>query len=130
LSALALGLAALPATALASPAFTSESSLASDTGHILLEWNAPGPVTLEMARNDSFTDAATLYSGANRAFFLSGLANGDYFLRLRGMDGTVSAPAVLRIEHQSLTQALWLAALGALITLAVIAAIVRGPRDA
>jgi len=82
-----------------------------------------------MAETADFADATELYNGTNSSFFVSGLQDGDYFLRLRTADGAQADPLVLEVRHQSLTQALWLALLGAIVTIAVVAAILRGARD-
>jgi len=111
------------------PAFTTDSPLASETGYVLVEWQAGEAVSLEMAETADFADATELYNGTNSSFFVSGLQDGDYFLRLRTADGAQADPLVLEVRHQSLTQALWLALLGAIVTIAVVAAILRGARD-
>lgn len=113
----------------AAPRFADPGPLTSDTGHVLVEWKAPGKVTLEMAREAGQSDVRTLYSGRNTAFFLSGLANGDYRLQLRAEDGSLSAPLQLAVRHHSLSRALWLALVGAIVTLAVVFVIFRGARD-
>ncbi len=110
------------------PGFTDTGPLASNTGHLLVEWNADTPVTLEMAGDTSFRDAQEIYRGPNHAFFLSGLSGGEYFLRLTDEAGEHSAAVELTVAHQSLNQALWLTLVGAIITLAIIATIVRGAR--
>lgn len=110
------------------PGFAGSGPLSSNTGHLLVEWKADTPVTLEISGDPSFSDADVLYRGANDAFFLSGLAGGDYFLRLTDEDGERSAAATLTVEHQSLNQALWLTLVGAIITLGILATIVRGAR--
>ncbi|OCC23023.1 hypothetical protein MB02_14525 [Croceicoccus estronivorus] len=111
------------------PAFSDAGPIASDTGYTLVQWSAPGAVTLDLAHRPDFSDARTLYSGANSAYFLSGLADGTYYLKLRDEAGTASATLELDVAHQSLTRALWLAGLGALVFLAIVATILRGARD-
>lgn len=120
--------AAIPPLHAEPPAFSDPGPVTSDTGYALIAWNAADPATLELARTPDFSDARELYSGSNEAYFLSGLANGTYYLSLRNAAGEVSAPLQLSVVHQSLTRALWLAGLGALVFLAVVAAIVRGER--
>lgn len=112
------------------PAFTGAGPLTSDAGNSLIEWTgADVPVALEIARSPDFADARPLYQGRNRAYFVSGLADGEYFLRLRGQDGALSEPLELIVVHQSLQRALWLALIGALVTLAIVATIFVGVRD-
>ncbi|MCB2073823.1 MAG: hypothetical protein H6917_18780 [Novosphingobium sp.] len=82
-----------------------------------------------MARDPAFADARPIYLGTNHAHFLSGLADGSYYLRLRGEDGSLSAPIELSVRHQSLQRALWLALVGLIVALAVVAAVLRGAPD-
>lgn len=121
---LALG---APASA-AAPAFADPGPLASDTGHILLEWEADAPVSLIIAERPDFQGGSALYSGPNRSFFLSGLDAGEYYLLLRDDAGGQSAPLILTVEHQSLARAIWLTIIGAVIALAIVATILRGAR--
>lgn len=109
-------------------AFSDPGPLASNTGHVLVEWEASGPATLIMARNADFAGARPLYQGDNNAYFLSGLEGGDYFLLLRDEAGALSAPLRLTVAHQSLDRAIWLTIIGAIITLGIIATIFRGAR--
>lgn len=111
------------------PEFAGPGPLSSDTGHALIEWSAAGKVTLEMGRSRDLADARTVYSGANHAFFLSGLADGTYQLRLRASDGSISAPLRLDVAHQSLNRALFLSLVGAIVALSILAVILKGVRD-
>lgn len=133
LAALLLAIASifLPCTAFAAqaPAFTTEGPLTSDAGYFTVEWQADTPVTLEMARSKDFASPETVYQGANKALFLSGFADGEYLLRLRGADGAMSEVLTLTVRHQSLQRALLLVGLGAIVFLAVIVVIFRGARD-
>lgn len=70
-----------------------------------------------------------LYEGANTAYFISGLDNGSYAFVVTDGTGATSAPQVLTVEHQSLSRALWLVALGAVAFLATAFVILRGVRD-
>ncbi|MCB2052171.1 MAG: hypothetical protein KDE63_12165 [Novosphingobium sp.] len=131
------GLWALLVTILASspaqaqpPAFLSqENEVTTDAGYALVDWEAEGSVQLAMAPVDDKAEARTLYSGANKAYFISGLAEGDYYLWLRGDDGSMSEPLKLAVRHQSLAQALWLALVGAIVSLLIVGTIVLGARD-
>ncbi|MCJ2186883.1 hypothetical protein [Novosphingobium beihaiensis] len=121
-------LAPVPATAAAPPRFTSPDALSSDSGHAAVEWQADGPVTLEMTQ-DGNAAPRVLYSGHNHSLFISGLANGTYRLRLTDAAGQSSPPLLLTVAHQSLSRALMLVALGAVIFLSIVAVIFRGARD-
>lgn len=110
------------------PAFTQPGPLASDTGHALIEWQGENEATLIVSRQPDFAEARALYQGANKAYFLSGLEAGDYYLLLRDRAGGQSEILQLKVEHQSLELALWLTLVGALITLGIVATIARGAR--
>jgi hypothetical protein len=118
---------ATPATA-QDLAFSAPGPLSSDTGHLLVEWKAPGDATLIMARSADFAGASALYQGGNKAFFLSGLEGGEYFLMLRDDEGRQSQAIALTVEHQSLQTAIWLTIIGAIITLGIIGVIAKGAR--
>ncbi len=111
------------------PSFTNGGEYSSDTGHVLLSWEADQRVTLSIAQDPDMSDARTLYSGTQTSYFLSGLSDGEYRLHLEGENGEVSEPAILTVAHQSLAQALWLTLIGLIITAGIIATIVRGARD-
>ena len=118
-----------PLHAEAGPAFSGEDNLSTDTGYALIEWTASDAVSLELSRQPDMANARVLYTGENTAFFISGLKDGTYFLALRDSAGEASAPLELSVAHQSLSRALWLAALGALVFVAVVGVIFAGARD-
>lgn len=120
----------VPAAQAAAPAFQGPATLTSDTGHLLLNWQSDEPVTVDMADSADFSSARVLYRGSAHSFFMSGLGDGSYFLRLRTDSGAVSEPLALSVKHQSLTRALWLVLMGSIITIAIVATILRGARDA
>lgn len=126
---LLLLLLVLAPAATAAPAFTADGPMTSDSGYFMIEWEADGPVTLEMARDAGFGQPEVLYAGMNHATFVSGLADGDYYVRLRSDDGNLSEPLRLSVAHQSLERALWLVALGAVVFLSIVAVIARGAAD-
>jgi hypothetical protein len=126
---LALGMFCAPAMlyAATAPSFRSDSAIESDTGYRLIEWDASGPATLAIVPPEAAP--RELYSGSNEAFFISGLADGTYRLTLRDAAGREAPPLDLHVTHQSVTQALWLVALGAIVFLATVVAVLRGARD-
>lgn len=81
-----------------------------------------------IARNPQFAGAQELYQGANKSYFLSGLRSGTYYLMLRDGSGHQSHPIELTVTHQSLARAILLTIVGAFITLAIVATIIRGAR--
>lgn len=122
---------AIPAAAAAAPppSFSASAPLSSDTGYTTLDWNASGAVVVEQARKADLSDARTIYEGPNHSLFLSGLGGGTYYFSLRDETGARSAPLKLTVSHQSLTQALFLTAIGFLVFIATVAVIFRGARD-
>ncbi len=113
----------------AAPQFASSEQLSSDTGHILLSWQSEERVTLSMASQPDMADASRLYQGDAESYFLSGLHNGTYYLRLQGQGGAVSKTVQLSVQHQSLERAIWLTLVGAFIALSILVTILRGARD-
>lgn len=95
----------------------------------MIAWQADGPVTLAMAQGGDPAPARTLYSGGNAAYFVSGLADGVYTLTLSDEAGATASRLELTVAHQSLTRALWLIGLGAVVFLITVAVIVRGAHD-
>lgn len=126
LSAVVLS-SAFPAHASA-PAFATEKELHSDTGYVALSWESKEHriIALQQSTTPQFGDAATLYQGKNRSFFLSGLRDGTYYFRLRGDSGGWSDPLRVQVEHHPLEKAWLLFALGMLVFVLTAGAIVRG----
>ena len=110
----------------AAPSFEGDAEIASDTGNTLLSWQSDEPVTLTISRKGA---ARPLYRGSETSYFLTGLADGDYVLKLEGESGARSAPVTLAVRHQSLAQALWLTLVGAMIALSILVVIVRGAHN-
>lgn len=113
----------------AAPRFDGENQLASDTGHVLLAWQADEPVTLTISEAADPAMVRPVYRGSEHSYFLSGLRDGEYTLTLEADSGAVSDPVVLTVEHQSLQQAMWLTAIGLVIALAIMVTVLRGARD-
>lgn len=116
----ALLLLCQPGYAVAQPVPTLElaSGTVSEDGHIRIAWSTKEkrvPVELQQAENENFTDATTVYRGADKATFISGLENGTYYYRIRRVDGAWSAPVKLLVNHHSLQLALVLVSLGAVV---------------
>ena len=116
-----------PAAAFASPpTFSPDMALASDSGQVDVQWQADGEVTLTM--NETSRGTKLVYKGTDSRIFLSGLRDGDYELRLASEDGALSEPAVVEVRHQSLSRALFLVLIGALVTLGIVIVVLRGAR--
>ncbi len=97
--------------------------------------DAPDPAAfayeLERADNPHFEEPLTLYEGRDRASFQPGLAEGDYFYRVRAVDesgasGEWSRPLHVEVEYQSMRLAVSLFALGGVVFLATLVLVVAG----
>lgn len=119
--------AALPSALYAQPAFDRAGPITSDAGNTALHWTGTAPFRVRMTAADG--QQRTMYEGSRKALFVSGLRNGEYLFTLTDGSGQKAAPLTLTVAHQSLSRALWLVAIGALVTSMVVAAIVRGARD-
>lgn len=96
--------------------FAHESHLTTNEGHVSLEWGGDGELLeyeLQSAQKPDFLEPMKLYQGTDTTSFLSGLADGRHFFRVRARtaDGNVWGPwspsVELICEHHSLTLA-WL----------------------
>lgn len=111
-----------------------------DAGYLKLSWE-PGAAArdghalhFELQRSSSrdFASVKNIYRGPDRATFISGLRNGNYYYRVRSLhpeSGEFSEWSELlavKVEHHSLPFALWLFAIGALVFLLTVAVIVHG----
>ncbi|WP_018175089.1 MULTISPECIES: hypothetical protein [unclassified Thioalkalivibrio] len=120
----------LPLVVLAEPRFDDPPTDSRDGG-LTLEWNAEGPVELEQASGPDFDDARVIYRGGDTSSVISGLPDGEYRFRLRA-DGADDWADEARIDvaHHSLARAFGFFALGGVVFLVLIVAILRGrPRD-
>lgn len=111
----------------AQPKVHSDSILAS-AGYFQLTWQDPTTdhFLLQQANNPTFTDAVSLYQGSDRARVISGLADGDYFYRVQGQDGSWSEPLKVRVQHHPLDKALAFFGLGAAMFVALVAVLLTG----
>lgn len=100
----------------------------SDTGHYRVSWSADedAEVTVQEASTADFSDARTIYRGADRATVLSGRLDGTYFYRARAEDGPWTAPLAVEVRHHSLTTAFAYLGVGAVVFLATAVLIVAG----
>jgi len=86
-------------------------SVANSTGHLELVWDETGgaattPLSYELqrSRDSAFTAPVTLYEGRDRRTFISGLAEGSYFFRVRTVvseieHGQWSDPVGIQVEY-------------------------------
>ena len=118
------------------PKFDMSLQNLSHAGHIKIVWNWPHDqdVTFELQQADTatFNNAEVIYNGPDRASFISGLANGNYYYRLKAIsdDGDSSSKwsktVVLKVRHHSLALALSLAGIGAFVFIVTSAVVIKG----
>ena len=99
-------------------------------GHIRLEWSADHETTFELqrAQTAAFTDSLTIYTGPDRASFISGLENGTYYFRVRETGKEWSDIMTVLVEHQSLRLAFTLFTIGGIVFLLTVFVVVNGAR--
>lgn len=100
-------------------------------GIVKLEWN-PSTETeafifeLQESREADFNSHKLIYEGADEGSFLSGLADGQYFYRVRVKDGAWSTPVAVEVKHHPLKLALILMAIGAFVFVSTIILVLKG----
>jgi hypothetical protein len=116
----------------------SSAPIRNSTGHIDLVWAAQGassdtPPAFELqgARSSDFAEAITYYSGLDNRSFISGLAEGAYFFRVRPLDaearpGEWSPVLALEVDYVERWQVYLLMLIGLLCLAATITIIVLG----
>jgi hypothetical protein len=112
--------------------------LESEEGKAVIEWSpteASPPSDLEYQLQQStrvdFGDAKTLYEGPDLGTVVTGLAEGDYFYRVReilgpGSAGEWSAPLTVRVVYPGRGFVSLLMGLGLVVFIATVAAIAIG----
>ncbi len=86
---------------------------------------------LQWATHDDFSDADDYYRGPDLATYISGLANGNYYFRLRevrsgGPLSDWSGPVKVIVEHHSLHLAFTLFGIGGLVFVLTLLVVLRG----
>jgi len=115
-----------------------DAAIVNTTGHIDLVWavrpgsdgSAPA-YELEGARSGDFAEPMGYYSGLDERTFLSGLAEGAYFFRVRALDaearpGEWSEVLALEVDYVERWQVNLLMLVGLLCLAATVGIIVRG----
>ncbi|WP_017943110.1 MULTISPECIES: hypothetical protein [unclassified Thioalkalivibrio] len=120
----------LPLALSAQPAFDAPPERSTDGG-FTLSWEAEDAVVLERATGPDHEDVRIVYEGGDASTVVSGLPDGEYRFRLRAADAdTWADEATVVVEHHSLARAFGFFAVGAVVFLVLIGAILRGrPRD-
>lgn len=130
ISSLLVLLLSSPLVASATPAFDAPPERSTDGG-FTLSWEADTAVVLEQATGPDHADARVIYEGGDSSTVISGLPDGDYRFRLRAAEAHDWADqATVTVAHHSLARAFGFFAVGAVVFLVLIGAILRGrPRD-
>lgn len=121
------------------PQFQNDSIVQSNSGYIKLTWSLPesqspnitNTYILQEASDSLFSTPKTIYSGPDRASFLSGLRNGTYFYRVANKPIHTnkiewSSPLKLVVKHHSLKLAYILLIAGCIIFLATVVVVIQG----
>jgi len=89
---------------------------------------------IERAESPDFTDAVTYYRGPDRASFVAGLAEGEYFFRIRSFEpdqtpGEWNDSLRVTVQYKSLALAFLLFGIGAVVSIATIVLVAAGDRE-
>lgn len=118
--------------------FTVPHTSKSSSGNIKLIWELDGKqdvwekteFELQKSRDEEFTEAKTAYTGPDRATFISGLADGMYYYRIRVIKGDEvgvwSDTVKFEVKHHSLKLALVLFFIGAIVFSATVWIVLKG----
>ena len=110
----------------------------SNTGYQSIKWIFPSHkeadivYKLEQSTHKDFKQSKLIYLGTDTGSYLSGLAEGVYYFRVRAQSknkkvlGQWSSPLKLTVKYQSMTLAWSLFVIGAIIFLAITFVIIRG----
>ena len=123
------------------PVLTTDTQLAT-AGYYQLSWQ-PGVAwaskkfphfELQQATDEQFHTVKILYRGPDRASVVSGMADGDYYYRLRIVESTTasagwSKPLLVRVRHHSIYKAWAFFGAGAFVFLTTLAFIVISVRN-
>lgn len=101
-------------------------------GYYQLRWRSDAPVLVQEDASRDFSSPRVIYRGADNARVLSGKSNGDWYYRARtaGADGAFGDVVEVTVRHHPVERALGFFAVGALVFLATLAAIITGARSA
>ncbi len=111
--------------------FEMDSVNTTQDGYIKLAWEGPNEVEsyeIQESTSRNFETFRTVYTGPDKATFISGLKDGDYYYRLRREGGNWTTPIVLTVTHHSLELAFILFGLGALVFILTVWVVISGAR--
>jgi hypothetical protein len=101
----------------------------SNDGRVKLIWGSTGDnyqYLIQQATDSEFNQVKVIYEGPDRASFVSGLKTGTYYYRVKTKQGHWSETLVVEVKHHSLSLALSLFGMGALVFLLTVLVVVRG----
>ncbi len=122
------------------PVFEKPDVITSQDGHAQLAWTLAREkeqlwqFELVYAEDSAFSHPINLYQGPDLARYLSGMPNGSRYYRIRAIHPETnqrsewSDPVEVRVKHQSLTLALSLAGLGAVVFVLTATVVIVGSR--
>lgn len=123
------------------PVFANDERIEQSVPYLTLEWEIPEEsdfsesltFQLEEAASDDFSDPSLRYEGPDSASVVSGLAEGEYYFRVRSVadeDDTSawSDPVHVTIEYDSLAKAFLLFGIGAVVSIATVVLVITGDR--
>lgn len=116
----------------AAPVELHASTEVATAGYFQLRWSAPGEaVVLQEDTTPAFTSPRLVYRGPDNARVLSGKTDGEWYYRARtaGSDGGFGDVLEVTVQHHPLSRALAFFAVGALVFLATLTAIITGTRS-
>lgn len=119
------------AAAWAAPVELRADTAVATAGYFQLRWNAEREVVVEEDTRGDFASPRVVYRGADNARVLSGKPDGEWYYRARSADSNGAYGEVVRVtvQHHPLRRALAFFAIGAVVFLATLAAIVQGARS-
>lgn len=124
---------ALAPTAFADPPSLSANPDVSNDGKVVLEFEKTenAEIELQQATDPDFTDALTRYRGADPASVLTGLAEGDYYFRIRlTSEENWSAPVRVRVKFMKRGQLYLLLGTGLVVVAMIVLTILLGASQA
>lgn len=103
----------------------------SEDGVVALGWSdagAPGDeFELQQASDPGFSDVKTRYEGPDRGSVITGLAEGEYFFRVRTAGaGAWSPPVKVTVKYMGMGLVWTLMGVGIVVFIATVGAILRG----
>jgi hypothetical protein len=121
-----------PHPAAGAPVELRVDSAVAKAGYFRLSWQAAGDVIVQEDTSPVFATPRVVYRGPDNARVLSGKPDGEWYYRARtaGRGGAFGDVLEVTVRHHPLERALAFFALGALVFLTTLAAIVRGARAA